>query len=279
MKQNYTEDDFIKGINAFGEAEQKKQLEQIQEELEQAGFFEENTDLIIGIEHQGEKELRKNITVVQKDLEQEGFFPKDQTTVKKSLVPLFRVVLAAASIILLIWVGRSWLFIDNNNDNNNTEFVAIEDIDQVPEDLLSESIVKELSESGFGGAPQELLLTELQAAMKNYQKGEYAIASEQLKAVLDNPIPHPFVTLNKFYLAISYLETEQTTVAIELLEQLKRSENTDQNAIRWYLALAYYKIEQPEKSKAILNDWQPLGDYKLKKQQLSKIIEESSLSQ
>lgn len=271
MEQNYTEDDFIKGISHFGQQQQKKQLDQIQAELEQEGFFEQNTDLVLGIAQQGEKELRKNIVGVQSELEKEGFFQNNTTTTKRKSLPLFRVVLAAASITLLIWVGRSWLLTDNNSINN-IEIVAIEDIDEAPTDFLSENIAKELSESGFGGAPPRAILEELQVAMQNYQKEEYLIASQQLKSILDNPIPHPFVEFNKFYLAISYLETEKAVEAIGLLEQLQRSEKMDQNAIKWYLALAFQKTGQTAKAKATLTDWQPFGDYKLKKQQLLDII-------
>ncbi|MCP4440727.1 MAG: hypothetical protein GY810_17405 [Aureispira sp.] len=280
MEQNYTEDDFIKGIGLFGQKQEKKKLQQINAELEQEGFFEQDSKLVSSIQQKGEQDLRKNIGVVSSELEQEGFF-KEVHSPKTPIINLSRFVrigLAAACIILLIWVGRDWLITDSNSNNDNTEIALVDQLYSPHPDLLSESIAKELSESGFGGAPQKEALEGLQKAMVAYNNKDYVASIDQIKTFLALNPKHEFNHLSKFYLAISYMSKGEANEAIPIFEQLKRSNKIDQNDIKWYSALAYQQTQQTPKAQAILKNWQPIGDYKTKKKQLLDILQKESLS-
>ena len=82
-----------------------------------------------------------------------------------------------------------------------------------------------------------------EVALGDYQKAHQNFiqlkAAGQVPEVLD------------LYLGISYLQLDDATAAIELWEDVKNTHPYEAQ-IRWYLALAYLKNNQPRKAETIL---------------------------
>lgn len=242
----------------------KTKIGQIDEILEQEGFFESdlNEKLVQGIQQQGEIELLQKIRTVDKDLEKEGFF-KSKNNAKT--VQFIRLFAAAASIIFII--SLAWFFSNNSTINYQQEYAtAFEPY----ENTLSKVVEMELSEQGFGGNPDEIKLQNILKAMEAYDKQAYASAVDLFKVILEDNIASNYKTLIHLYLSISYLELNKPEQSIKYLQPIVNTSNETSN---WYLALAYLKTEKKEAAKELL---QKLVDSTTYQKQAKKLLKKLS---
>ena len=97
-------------------------------------------------------------------------------------------------------------------------------------------------------------------AFMAYEKGEYEKAIT-LFTELYNSSKEPYYL---FYKANALLKLEKADEAIPLLLEHLKTKDTLTEKTKWYLALAYLKIEDSEKAKALLNTIITEGAYKNK---------------
>jgi len=82
-----------------------------------------------------------------------------------------------------------------------------------------------------------------------YDKGQYPKALEVIKSVGEDDLAdEPEL---KFYIAVSYMKTNNIPKAREYLSGL-HNENPDWQEVQWYLALSYLKEKQTDKAKELL---------------------------
>ncbi len=88
----------------------------------------------------------------------------------------------------------------------------------------------------------------LTAVAKNYADGKY---TEVIPRLVDLIEQHPENTEIQLYLANSYLQTDQASLAIALLKKIELG-NARFEAARWYLALSYLKADDGAAAKAVI---------------------------
>lgn len=221
----------------------KAKISQIDEILDQEGFFDKGLDkaLIYGLQQQGQRELSQKIKTVDKDLEQEGFF-KAQNSSKTG--QFFRIFAAAASIVFIL--SLTWYFSNDSSINYQQEYASAF---KSYENTLSKTVQLELSEQGFGGNPDETKLQNILKAMDAYDQQDYASAIDLFKVALEGKISPEYKKQIQFYLGLCYLELDQPKQSVEYLQPIA---NTSNETTSWYLALAYLKIEKKEAAKNVL---------------------------
>lgn len=265
-----THQDVILGIRHFGKSEEQKQIQQAEEELDQAGFFE-SEEVQEKIEVLGDQALRKNIESAANDLEKEGFFEQQPQNPTRQIRYISRVLLVAASFALLLWAGSQWI----NFSSEKTNPPLVELFSPYPSQNLLENIEKEQSETGFGGVPNEEALALLNSAIETYQNQNFEQASKQFEHFVQGNPDHIFEPQAQFYRAIAYLGAGQPVQASNLLEQLQGNKNIDQNALHWYLALAYSQSQQSIKALEVIENQEINTPYKQKSATLLKILSET----
>lgn len=225
----------------------KDKISQIDAELEQEGFFSSRLEkaLIESIQLKGEQALQKTILNVDQTLAQEGFFDTlKPTQEKKSVSRLFRILVAAASVILVATVG--WQWISPKSIAPQEQYLLAF---QPYQNVLSKSIQLELSEYGFGGNPKKEPLNQLLEAMNAYDAHAYKKATNLLTIARENGIDKNYQAIAQFYLALSYMGNDQTQQAIPLLVDLSKQKTVYQETTYWYLGLAYLKNEALDNAK------------------------------
>ncbi len=80
--------------------------------------------------------------------------------------------------------------------------------------------------------------------MEAYSREEYEEAFNLLSEINENEIDLEL----KFYLAVSALASDRTSQSIVLFEDLAKSDSKYHQQVSWYLGLAYWKNEQPDKA-------------------------------
>jgi len=246
LHQNMVDALIKKGAQEAKESSLKANIRQIDEALEQEGFFGQGLEkeLIEGLQLEGEKELLQKIQHVAENLEQEGFFEAPKRSKIRSLIRFFA---AAASIVFIL--SFAWYYSSNNTVNYQQEYAAaFEQYDNT----LSQAVQLELSEQGFGGNPDKVALQEILSAMATYDHKEYTQAIPLLQECLKKPSNSSYKNTLELYLGLSYLEANQAEKAITSFQALASKEGANQALAEWYLALTYLKIEQIEKAKKSL---------------------------
>lgn len=247
LHQNMVHALIEKGAQEASDTNLKASISQIDETLEQEGFFGSGIEkeLIQGLQLEGEKELLQKIQHVDKDLAQEGFFEAPKTT---STTPFIRLFAAAASIVFIL--SFAWYYSSNATVNYQQEYAAsFEQYDNT----LSKDVQMELSEQGFGGNPDEESLQEILIAMETYDNKEYTKTVSLLQKCLEKQPASTYQNKMELYLGLSYLESNKTEKAIAQFQNISSKETANQAVAEWYLALAYLKIEKVEKAKTVLS--------------------------
>lgn len=147
---------------------------------------------------------------------------------KKKVWPWIGV---AASIALLLGV-----FFMQNTEEKPVDYLAIYTENYQPYPNIVAPIVKSETDS----------LTAYEEGFQLYEKGEYAKAIQNLTPSNS--------TEAEFYSAISFLALGKTEKAISSLNIITADgESRFRQPAEWYLALAYLKIEDVAKAKALLS--------------------------
>jgi len=215
---------------------------------------EHHTDLITGIAAFSEQSIKNDLDQVQLELEKDEFFtktseekPQTNTPAPEAKIVKFgiRKVLAYAATILLLVSAGFW-FVNQQlftQDHFATHF-------QPYEDVLTEDILDELSSFGFGEVSEEERLKALQACMELYNKKSFQLANITFKDYLKK-YPNDFEAI--FYQSLSQIELGKYKEAISQLVILQKTDGFRfEKESTWYLALVYFKNQQPEKAKALL---------------------------
>ena len=236
-----------KGAQEATDTHLKASISQIDEALEQDGFFDKGLEkeLIQGLQLEGEKELIQKIQHIDKNLAQEGFF---ETKKPASTTAFIRLFAAAASIVFVL--SFAWYYSSNSTVNYQQEYAAaFEQYDNT----LSKDVQMELSEQGFGGNPDEEALQEILTAMETYDNKEYTKSVSLLQKCLEKQPASTYQNKMELYLGLSYLESNKIEKAIAQFQSISSKETANQAVAEWYLALAYLKIENVEQAKTILS--------------------------
>ncbi|MFT5647624.1 MAG: TolA-binding protein [Aureispira sp.] len=247
LHQNMVHALIEKGAQEGTDTNLKASISQIDEALEQAGFFDNGLekDLIQGLQLEGEKELLQKIQHVDKNLEQEGFFEAKKTASTTQFIRLFA---AAASIVFVL--SFAWYYSSNAPVNYQQEYAAaFEQYDNT----LSKDVQMELSEQGFGGNPDKEALQEILIAMETYDNKEYTQAVSLLQKCLEKQPASTYQNKMELYLGLSYLESHKTEKAIAQFQSISSKETANQAIAEWYLALAYLKAKKIEQAKTVLS--------------------------
>lgn len=250
LHQNMVHALIQKGTQEKINANLKATISQVDEALEQEGFFSKGIEkeLIEGLQVDGEKNLLQTIRQVDENLAKEGFFkPRKKTTI----VSFLRRFAAAASILFLL--SLAWYYSNSATINYQQEYAAAF---QQYDNTLSKAVQMELSEQGFGGNPDEEVLQKILIAMQAYEDKEYQQAAVLLQKFLETHPTNLYQDRIELYLGISYLESDSVEKAILKLQNSASKEGVNQPVAEWYLALAYLKTKQIEKSKTLLNKLQ-----------------------
>lgn len=92
-------------------------------------------------------------------------------------------------------------------------------------------------------------LSAREEAYKAYDAADYELAIKQF-IILESR-----QAADEFFLGIAYIETDKPKEALERMQAVINSENTDYlDAAKWYAALTYLSLEEDEKARAFLND-------------------------
>jgi TolA-binding protein len=247
LHQNMVDALVKKGAQEATDANLKASISQIDEALEQDGFFDKGIEkeLIQGLQSEGEQELLQKIQHIDKNLEQEGFFEPKKSSKTTAFIRLFA---AAASIVFIL--SFAWYYSSNSTVNYQQEYAAaFEQYDNT----LSKAVQMELSEQGFGGNPDEEALQEILIAMETYDNKEYTQAVTLLQRCLKKQPASTYQNKMELYLGLSYLESNKIEKAITQFQNLSSKETANQAIAEWYLALAYLKAKKIEQAKTVLS--------------------------
>ena len=247
LHQNMVHALIEKGAQEAKEVNLRASIRQVDEALEQDGFFDQGVEkeLIQGLQLEGEKELLQKIQQVDQNLEKEGFFEAQKQTTTR---PFMRFFTAAASIVFIL--SFAWYYSSPAAVNYQQAYAAaFEQYDNT----LSKAVLLELSEQGFGGNPDKEALQEILKAMEAYDNKEYTQAITLLQECLEKQPNSSYQNKMELYLGLSYLEANTAEKAIEQLQSLSSKQEANQAVTEWHLALAYLKMEKIESAKKILH--------------------------
>ena len=241
----------IEGISACGENDFLDTLNDVEERLDQNGFFSDQAEqeVIKGINEVGAIDLMDILNDVESGLEKDSFFKEldqsadaqEETKVVK-MFPMKPILSIAASLLILAFAGL-WYF---NDSPSNEELYQIHYA--IAKDEISSDISAELSEIGFSEGNDESLL-ELQNSMALFNKNEYSafIASTENLIHLDDLSHYKDQIL--FYQGLAHMELGQFEKALEHFNYIEGTDRTS-----WYKALCYLKIEDKEQVLKIIEE-------------------------
>jgi len=151
--------------------------------------------------------------------------------------------LAAASIVLLL--GLSYFLLPDNKTDSNELFASYFE----PYRNVIQPIER-------GTVQQD----EKTLAFMAYEKGEYKKAIELFTKLYANSKESYYL----FYNANALLKIEKPEEAVPLLLAHLKTKDTLTEKTNWYLALAYLKLKDKDKAKAVLKEVIAKGSYKTK---------------
>lgn len=153
------------------------------------------------------------------------------------IISFKKIIMAAAAVILLL-VGV-WSLLQNNPSQNSTELYA-----QYYEPF--DNVILPVNRSNLN-VPKENIL---QQAFISYENGAYAEAEKLFSQLSDSPAFTPDI---QFYQSLVLLENGKNNEAQAILEKLiLQSDFQFQKQAEWYLALAYLKVDNREKTDILL---------------------------
>lgn len=243
-----------KGAQEAMETNLRAKISQIDEALEQDGFFDQGIEkkLIQGLQLEGEKELLQTIEQVDNNLEKEGFFASSK---RKNTTSFIRLFAAAASIVFVL--SLAWYYSNNSAVNYQQEYAAVF---EPYNNSLSEAVNLELSEQGFGGNPDKEALKGILIAMEVYDNKKYAQAIPLLQKCMETKPSDVYQNQIALYLGLSYLESNEPQKAITEFQSLIAKKEANQGLVQWYLALAFLKAERIKAAKTILSELQKVKE-------------------
>ena len=186
-------------------------------------------DVIIGIELHYMQELKLKLA---------------QSDIAKKKTPWKQILGIAASILLLAGLGIGGYYYLAENESSRFEAYF-----QPYPNVIAET--NRGSSNGGANLPagrqgRAAIGTEqTQRAMQWYELGEYASAIAVFDSILASNSTDTVQSSLLFYRGIAHLELDQTTQAIQDLDQATENPNERlAEAAQWYLALAYLRAEQ-----------------------------------
>ena len=186
--------------------------------------FEFEKDLQVALIDTGKEDLKQQFV----DFENQQYEEQSQTS-----HPSFLRYAVAACVIIGLSIFASKYFVNTTNSDNlfAQNFVAYRNIVQP-------------IERGSG------LETTLEEAFFNYEMKNYEAAISGFKVEFSETKKPYFL----FYMANAYLALGDTKQAIPLLEEHQRSKDEFYEKSQWYLALAYLKEKEKEKTNTLLQE-------------------------
>jgi len=203
------------------------QLEEVNRLLETDSEFASEFEFLKELQVSLKKEERQDIKAMFSDLVDEKATPKPK-------VFQLRPWLAAASVALLVGLG-SWFLFFNTPDLNTADLYAA---NFTPYDNVVHPIER--------GNQLEDLKTK---AFTAYENKEYPEALELFKELYTKQND----SYIDFYSAMILMQLNKQEEAIPLLEGYIEKEGELKDRASWYLALAYLKVEDIDRSKEQLN--------------------------
>lgn len=186
-------------------------------------------------------DLKKAITAADNDAFKELLSKIESTnTIKRRNYTKW---LAAASIVLL--VGLSYVLFINNKPSNDELFSSYFE--------PYRNVIQPIERGGD-------LQDEITIAFTAYEKGEYKKAFELFSKLHTSTNESYYL----FYQANALLKLEKAKEAIPLLLEHLKTKDTLTQKSRWYLALAYLKLNNKNEAKAVLKKVITDGNYKKK---------------
>ena len=201
-------------------------------------------ELLNIIQMASDKELREEIEKAQNHAAEEGMLEAPKPNIKWAAV--LRVLALAGTVAILLLTG--WWFFDRNHSVNPEKIFS----DNFrAEKIQVKSIISDMETYGFADSLDEKNL--LRQSLLRYDSGEYQLAILELNTFLKI---YPENDTARFYLSMSYLNDSQYARAVEKLVPLSEKKDFPMHQdAKWYLALAYLKVENGvEKSKALFSD-------------------------
>lgn len=281
--------DVLIGIQQWGKRRMKKDLNKIEKELKEEGFFindemimqyhqgnlegemleifetrlardevfatevDHQKDILEGVKIFGKKELRKDLSQVQEELAAEGFFDdkKESEPIESKVINInYRKIFAyAASITILISVSI-WFF--NQNDSLDTAFTNYY---QLYEDRTLEMEAKdELESLGMGGIDDDERLKSLLTCLDLYYKSDNKNLQDTVDSAFQTHLQkYPTDNNVKFYQALFWMNINQfERVEANLIQLQSLSNFRFKKEVDWYLALSYLKSSKLDQSKELL---------------------------
>ena len=157
---------------------------------------------------------------------------KDERKNLKIMIPLTTI---AAIVLMVFLVSKFW-----SNDKKSVS----------GNELFAEYY--EPYKPDFNTRGEINLQDDIMEALETYTSKNYPAAIPKFQKILQNDSTLVFA---KFFLAVSYIETDQLNEAISLLTNISTfNDNIYQMHAQWYLALCYLKKEDMEKAATVLKN-------------------------
>lgn len=215
-------DKFLSGeMNAEEKTSFEEQIEKDEALREEVALHQ---DVRLGIGKHQEADLKNKLQQKEAELRQ-----KDDTGKTGKSGKIFWWTAMAAGISLLL-VAFFWLFSEDSTQALYAEYYRPYPNVVAPIDRAQPSTINE--------NPYQL-----------YEAGQYAEAIPLFEEQLEQeavPVVH-------FYLGLSYLETQQVSMAIEQLKTAAKANHNLSTAARWYLGLGYLQAGEEEEASAIFS--------------------------
>lgn len=223
----------LQEIEALGEVQLLDKIQSVQASLETEGFFQREKK-----EHPAILELEKVAEITQKI--------QNKPNNSRKLLYRWSAVAAIAAVFFLAGRFLLWPMLGDGQLGKDLPLLAMEE-------SISVSVKADLSEEGFAAGPDKALL-ELEKGLEAYRKEAYTKAIPVLKQYVKAQPMSNYVAKVQLYLAVSYLAEREAKNAIPILLGLEQNlpDPEYKEAIEWYLAKAYWQLNEKEKSKAIL---------------------------
>ena len=239
----------IEGINAFGQNDFLNKLNEVEEILDQYGFFSDEAefDVIKGIEDAGAKDFKSILEEVESGLESESFFEKlknSDTQKERKMVnmyPMRKLLSIAATVAVLVTAGF-WFFNDgpSNEELYDMHFAALPD-------QISSEIEVEMIEIGFGEGDDEIL-SSLKETMTLYNKDEFLEFLDQIPSYVKNNQLGYLKNDLLLYQGVAEMSVENYSSALNTFKQITEPDDK----VLWYQALALIWLGELENAKILL---------------------------
>lgn len=224
--------DIVEGVILHEENEFKNRLEDVEETLEQDGFFseEEERDIISAIQSESMKSIIEEVSAEFDSRKVEKTSKVVQLSKRRNLVKRLSI---AASVLILILAG--WYFKSDWNPGEN----YLANYFAPATDELSPHVARELDELGFGGT-DPVILQQLQNLMEAYSNERSTVFLQIYDENAASFSRSPFSSETEFYHAQMLISEGRIEEAQLILERLNGLDLVGyQDKIQWNLSLLY----------------------------------------